>query len=311
MSHFTTHHIFGQQVLREADPAAVRLIESNLSAFCWGLQGADLLYAHRNVNEFSELPTYGRMIHGEKTNTLFTFLAHDLLSHRKCADFDSLMAYFYGFCCHYALDRNVHPYVFSMQKQVENATASVKHFPSAHWYVEDGIDKELSDRFSSYIPAFSPQEDYYMADKNVRRSVGALYARILWNVYGIRVQAKIVDECFIDGIWKNDMIYDAAGNLKPYAIMNRQVLQTFPVLRSFFENAVPTEADCLNLKKIQWMHLGDNTNCDKSVIDMMEDAKELALILWNISTRAIKQGNRHAITNFDFSRSFVDGKFRI
>ena len=42
----------------------------------------------------------------------------------------------------------------------------------------------------------------------------------------------------------------------------------------------------------------------------MEQAKELALTLWDLGTLAIHQGNRHLITNFDFSRSFVDGKFR-
>ena len=141
MSHFTTHHYFGQQVLKDASPQIVRTIEMNLSAFCWGLQGADLLYAHRNVNEYSELPNYGRMIHGEKTNTLFTFLAHDLLSHRKCLDFDTLLAYYYGFCCHYALDCKLHPYVFSLQKRVENVAGKAR---GVHWHIEDGIDKEIT-----------------------------------------------------------------------------------------------------------------------------------------------------------------------
>ena len=310
MSHFTTHHIFGQQVLAEANTNIARLIEGNLSAFCWGLQGADLLYSHRRVNEYSELPTYGKMIHGEKTNTLFTFLAHDLLSHRKCADFDMLLAYYYGFCCPYALDCKVHPYVFSLQKAIEDAAGNPQHFGSPHWYVEDGIDHELVAACAAKPCNAGNPPDYYLADKNVRRTVGGLYARILWNVYGIRVQAKIVDECFIDGCWKNDMIYDDYGNLKPFAVMNHQAAQALPSLSCLFACIAPTETDCLNLKKSTWIHQGNQEQRNESVIELMEQAKELTLTLWHLSELAIKQGNRHLITNFDFSRSFVDGKFR-
>ena len=310
MSHFTTHHLFGQQVLKDAAPQAVRTIELNLSAFCWGLQGADLLYTHRHVNEYSELPTYGRLIHGEKTNTLFTFLAHDLLSHRKCTDFDTLMAYFYGFCCHYALDCKLHPYVFSLQKRVEDAAGDPKHFAGVHWHIEDGIDHELSACLDRFVPPATVSDDYYMTDRNVRRTIGGLYSRILWNVYGIRTRAASVEECFIDGIWKTDMIYREDGSLKPHAIMNQQVLKSCPDFRSFFADAVPTDVDCLNLKHSTWQHHGDHIARTDSVLDMMEQAKELALTLWDLGTLAIHQGNRHLITNFDFSRSFVDGKFR-
>lgn len=307
MSHFTTHHYFGQQVLKDAAPQIVRTIETNLTAFCWGLQGADLLYTHRHVNEYSELPTYGRLIHGEKTNTLFTFLAQDLLSHRKCLDFDTLMAYYYGFCCHYALDCKLHPYVFSMQKRVEDATGPMR---GIHWHIEDGIDKELTAHLSGFVPPYIPAEDYYQADTNVQRTIGCLYKRILWNVYGILIDTGIVEECFIDGIWRTDMIYGENGALKPYAIMDQKTLRACPDFRSFFEGAVPTDTDCLNLKKEAWYHNGDHANRNDSVLDMMEQAKELALTLWDRSAIAIKQGNRHLVTNFDFSRSFVDGKFR-
>ena len=307
MSHFTTHHYFGQQVLKDASPGITRTIETNLSAFCWGLQGADLLYAHRNVNEYSELPNYGRMIHGERTNTLFTFLAHDLLSHRKCLDFDTLMAYYYGFCCHYALDQKLHPYVFSLQKRVEDVAGKAR---GVHWHIEDGIDRELTANMSKFVPSHLPAEDYYVADANVRRTIGGLYSRILWNVYGVRTQAGAVEECFIDGIWRTDMIYQENGALKPYAIMNQQVIRSCPEFKTLFENAVPTNVDCLNLKRDSWYHFGNKAYSNDTVLDMMEQAKELALTLWEMSSLAIKQGNRHLISNFDFSRSFVDGKFR-
>ena len=310
MSHFTTHHIFGQQVLRDAAPSVAALVQQHLSAFCWGLQGADLLYIHRLINEYSELPLYGREIHGEKTNTLFTFLAHDLLNHRKCVDFEMLMAYYYGFCCHYALDCKVHPYVFSLQKRVEDAASDPKRCAGVHWTIEDGIDQELSAHMNGFCPMERSALDYYRTERSVRRTIGGLYSRILWNVYEVRIQAKEVEECFENEYWRTDLIYDSTGALKPYAIMDVQVLKSAPDLCDFFAGAAPSADDCLNLKHRAWLHQGDGVSHSESVIDLMRQAKELALTLWNLSSLAVKQGNRHLITNFDFSRSFVDGKFR-
>jgi len=310
MSHFTTHHIFGQQVLRDAAFPTARLVEENLSAFCWGLQGADLLYSHRYIDEYSDLPLYGRMIHGEKTNTLFTFLAHDLINHRKCVDFEILMAYYYGFCCHYALDCKCHPYVFSLQERLEDASTDPSKTAGSHWRIEDGMDHEFSKALLHFCPAAGAVEDYYIADHSVRRTIAGLYSRVLWNVYEVRVQAKKVEECFADGIWRTDLIYDADGRLKPYAIMNRQVLQSCHDACSYFANIAPTADDYLNLKRTTWFHHGDQAEHRESVIDLMSQGKELALTLWHLSAHGVNQGNRHLITNFDFSRSFVDGKFR-
>lgn len=310
MSHFTTHHIFGQQVLRDAAADTARLVEENLSAFCWGLQGADLLYSHRHTDEYSELPLYGRMIHGEKTNALFTFLAHDLINHRKCVDFETLMAYYYGFCCHYALDCKCHPYVFSRQKQLEDASTDPSKTVGSHWRVEDGMDHELSGALLHFCPGASAAQDYYIANPSVRRTVAGLYSRILWNVYNVRVQAKKVEECFGDGIWRTDLIYAADGRLKPYAVMNRQALRACPDVCSFFTAVAATAEDYLNLGHTPWFHHSDKAERRDSVIDLMGQGKELALTLWHLSALGVRQGNRHLISNFDFSRSFVDGKFR-
>lgn len=308
MADFTTHHIFGQQVLTETTETIANCIASQPTVFCWGLQGPDLLYFHRAVVAGSPLPAYGRMIHGEKTGDLFNFLANDLLSHRKCLDFDMLMAYYYGFCCHYALDSKIHPYVFSRQYEIEEARGVPPKDNSAHWILESGIDEELYPLvYNEDIGNFNVR-DYYLATTNEKRTMGGLYARILWNVYGIRVQAKAVESCFVDGIWINQMLYDKKGQMKPFAVMLQNLLLHNKKFAGHFKSATPTENDFLNLQKRPWYHWGNGANCTDSVIDIMEDAKALALQLWTVSEKAIHMGNRHLITNFDFSRSFVDGK---
>lgn len=307
MSHFTTHHIFGQQVLKGVSAESRRLIALNRAAFCWGLQGADLLYTHRHVNEYSSLPLYGRLIHGEKTNSLFTFLAQDLLNHRKCLDFDTLMAYYSGFCCHYALDSALHPYVFAKQKVLEESPQSSLIPVSAHWYIEDGIDHELSAHLDSVN---GPVEDCYKTDRALRRTVAALYSRVLWGVYELKVRSGDIEECFIEDHFRTDMIYRPDGFVKGYAAMDDAFLSRLADLKTLFADASPTADDCLNLRKQPWRHHGEGRDYDLSVVEIMANARETALTLISRSNAAIRQGNRHMISNMDFSRSFVDGKFR-
>ena len=307
MSHFTTHHIFGQQVLKSLRGDSRRLIDMNRAAFCWGLQGADLLYAHRLVNEYSPLPNYGRLIHGEKTNSLFTFLAQDLLNHRKCLDFDTLMAYYDGFCCHYALDSALHPYVFAKQKELEESPRSALIPVSAHWYVEDGIDHELSAHLDTVSLAV---RDSYRTDRALRRSVAGIYSRVLWGVYELKVRSGDIEECFIEDHFRTDMIYRPDGWMKGYAAMDEASLSRLADLKILFADASPTDDDCLNLRKKGWRHHGEGRDYDLSVIEIMVKARETALALIDLSSEAIRRGNRHLISNMDFSRSFVDGKFR-
>ncbi|MEG2406169.1 MAG: zinc dependent phospholipase C family protein [Clostridiales bacterium] len=308
MADFTTHHILGQQVLAATTASIANIIENNIGTFCWGLQGPDLLYFHRAVVVGSPLPSYGRMIHGEKTADLFNFLANDIISHRKCLDFENLLSYYFGFCCHYALDSKIHPYVFSKQYDLEAALGHAPTDNSAHWHMESGIDEAIYPLvYDEKISEFNVR-DYYQITKDEKRSVAGLYSRILWNVYGLRVQARDIETCFVDGIWINQLLYDKKGTMKPLAIMLQSVLKLNKQFKGHFKSAAPVGEDFLNLTKKPWYHYGEGVTKTDSVIDIMEAAKNTALELLTVSEKAIHCGNRHLITDLDFSRSFVDGK---
>lgn len=308
MADFTTHHILGQQVMAALDEKIAKEVEDQAGAFCWGLQGPDLLYFHRAVVVGSKLPQYGRLIHGEKTGDLFNFLANDVISHRKCLDFSTLAAYYFGFCCHYALDSKIHPYVFSRQYEIEDALGQPPKDNSAHWRMESGIDQEIYPLVYDDTIANFNVRDYYSLTREEKRAIAGLYSRILWNVYSLRVQAKDVESCFVDGIWINQILYDRTGAMKPFAVILQKVLKHNKQFLGHFKSAQPSAEDFLNLAHRPWYHYGEKRQCTDSVLDIMAAARDLAVELITISHRSFHQGNRHLITNLDFSHSFVEGK---
>ncbi len=109
------HYTFGNLVYNQLNDHTKQVIQRNRSMFDLGTQGPDLLFFYRpwGKNAISE---EGHLIH---LVTHRSFLSH-IFQIRDLSN-EPLTAYLLGVCCHYALDRNVHPIV------VEYAPTSVEH----------------------------------------------------------------------------------------------------------------------------------------------------------------------------------------
>ncbi len=222
MPDFTTHHIFGQQLLETMSAEIRKAAEAEPSAYFWGLQGPDLLFFHRAVWEKSPLPQQGRRLHAEKTGPLFTALLAEMIDRRKMADFPVLEAYFLGFICHYILDREMHPYIFYRQREIEGPNPADS---SAHWKIEAAIDRELYHLFYERSIRSFPLSAHYKTGRETRTAISGLYRRLLYQVYGFDAAEKSIAECFKDAIWINRLLYDRSGVLKPVACFAQNLLK--------------------------------------------------------------------------------------
>ena len=83
-------------------------------------------------------------MHSEKTDELFAALSRAVRDLSGDAQ-EIAAAYFYGFVCHYALDSEIHPYVYC--RQVQFCTENPKLSASAvHSRIESDIDYLLYER---------------------------------------------------------------------------------------------------------------------------------------------------------------------
>lgn len=95
-------------------------------------------------------------------------------------------AYFYGFVCHYALDSEIHPYVYC--RQVQFCTENPKLSASAvHSRIESDIDYLLYERACHRpITEFDPEERYQLSP--VEQAVlSVMLHAVLKTVYGADV----------------------------------------------------------------------------------------------------------------------------
>ena len=137
MADFVSHHLFGRQALTVFPAPAQRAAACRPACFFWGCQGPDPLF-YRKILLGSPLHKLGNRMHSEKTDELFAALSRAVRDLSGDAQ-EIAAAYFYGFVCHYALDSEIHPYVYC--RQVQFCTENPKLSASAvHSRIESDID---------------------------------------------------------------------------------------------------------------------------------------------------------------------------
>ena len=201
MADFVSHHLFGEQA-QSVFPAPVQeLISKHPVSFRWGCQGPDPLF-YRKILLGSPQHKLGNRMHSEKTDELFAALARGVHCLTGAAQ-ETAAAYFYGFVCHYALDSEIHPYVYCRQEQIRSADAKL-HASAVHCQIESDIDYLIYERVY-HAPAtnFRPAGLYALPAEE-KAVLAVLLHAVLENVYGEDVPVRDLRRSFDEMLsWEN------------------------------------------------------------------------------------------------------------
>ncbi len=168
------HYQFGQDMIGRLDDDMRRLVLAHRNEYEIGLQGPDIFFYYKPYKK-NEIANYGTTRHLEKASRMFAPILEKTQQ-------GAALSYLFGLICHYALDRNCHPYVCGHSPKV-----------SDHLIMEAAYDRHIAFRCGlqkarySYILAFGP--DYSamaalwpgMGRKIIKKCVRALrrYTRLL------------------------------------------------------------------------------------------------------------------------------------
>ncbi len=222
------HHTFGNLVYNELNDEHKQVIQKNRSMFDLGTQGPDLLFFYRpwGNNTISE---EGHLIH---LVTHRSFLSH-IFQIRDLSN-EPLTAYLLGVCCHYALDRNVHPIV------VEYAPTSVEH-----QFIESSLEHLIRTEYGITKKRYT-----LLPNRNI--SLDALqkvYPTITRSelkecVFSLRAANRILSH---KGIMKCiDGIVGKKDKFSSLCIPNQLEVQNATLLLPYFKNAVLDGVSLLN-----------------------------------------------------------------
>lgn len=122
------HTIFGREVLEKiGDPDIQGIIEREPAAFFWGTQGPDPFFLPSAKRENYDSVHLACRMHDEKTAVFFENIGAYVQSLKGEVDCDLSLAYFFGYMCHYGLDKNVHNYVNAEDIRASKETPEQKN----------------------------------------------------------------------------------------------------------------------------------------------------------------------------------------
>ncbi|WNX84488.1 hypothetical protein RWV98_18235 [Agathobaculum sp. NTUH-O15-33] len=251
MADFVSHHMFGEQALHVFPTPAQKAAAKRPACFRWGCQGPDPLFYHRLLGG-SPLHKTGNRMHAEKTDELFFTLSRAV----HCLSGDArevAEAYFYGFLCHYALDSEIHPYVYC--RQMQYCSADAKLSPSAvHCQIEGDIDCKLyrAEKHEA-VTAFEPEEYYALATDELAVLACLLHVALL-RVYHENVPTKELRPAFGEMVKWQSFLYSNSRGVYRAASWIEDRLGRGALMTGHMKAGWP-DWDCLNEEHDPWCNL--------------------------------------------------------
>ena len=299
MPAFVTHHLFADSVYKALpEGAAKRAVAQNYDAFLWGCQGPDVLF----FNKISTvLPLWGFIMHVDKVQENMVAMQRYLLRTRQGLFFGQQLAYCLGFLCHYALDKNAHPYVYYLQHAfMKKGEAGA----GVHNRIESDIDtvlyRQLTGRsVGRYV---IPKSMFHPA---TTRGVALILTYLLKKVYFAKTNVNKVENSFV---WDNFFMTLFVEN---GAITHRGgvFLDSFCKKKYGFSGYMrrePVGWDCLNLRHHPWCNLNSpGSTCTLDFYQIMGCARQEACTMINAFLHNLRHMSPRAVCG---TETFDNGK---
>lgn len=251
MADFVSHHLFGEQTLTAFPASVQQIVARHRGAFLWGCQGPDPFF-YRKLALGGPLHRFGTMMHSQETDELFFTFCRAV--HTLTGDaHNAAAAYFFGFLCHYALDSEIHPFVYFCQEQLRSAHP--KWSASAvHCQIESDIDFLLYTRFYGHpVSGFSFQE-YRALPAHDKAVLAVLLHTVLRQVYRETVTTREIRRAFDDMLCWETKLYQENRPVYRICFRLEQLLGRGPLLSGHMKIGAPLW-DALNQSHQPWHNL--------------------------------------------------------
>lgn len=181
------HYYFAEKVYQGLPQELQTVICKDKQAFAVGAQGPDLLFYMR-----FEKPPLNKL--GEKLH--LSYSTSDLLGksalYAKENDTDTLSAFLFGQLCHYALDSELHPYVYHREKDLPS------HYPKSaakyiHVIFESGLDYLCVRDCVNHSTALYKSYKNLNLSKTSLSAIGRYYSDVVAPEFGMDLPPKTAE----------------------------------------------------------------------------------------------------------------------
>lgn len=293
MPDFTTHFLFGNYAKDDFSHEIQTVIDRNLQAFNWGLQGPDLLFFSKFYRNTGKVARSGSLLHRIDPEFLFSEITEILIQSKLQSYYSCLLSYFYGFLAHYMLDSTVHPYVYYLLYNIDSQITKSRHIQ-----IENEIGCLMLNKLKKCNPGEFHIYDYYDCDGDFIEPISLLYISILSKIICKPINKKEIESSFSICLSLNHLGYLLSN--KEFDSKTKQVIynsalalvKKSDVLSCFLKSDVIIR-DTLNLKHHEWYNLNNTeTVFTYSVPELFEKARDKTIIAAN-KFQSILRNNKY------------------
>lgn len=280
-----THTYFAKDVLKKLDEDTKKIIDEYEGSFEVFSQGPDPFifgdkFQQKNMKYFHRNKTQDFFIN------LVNYIRKNHLENNK-----EVMAFLYGFICHYSLDSTVHPYViYKAGAYYKKKKETYKYF-GKHSEVESYIDAYMINKNEKINPNKLNISKFCFKNKKISKELTNLITDVFYETYkkrhmGFHYKTCLRNMKILYKILRNDKtgikkkLYVSLDKITPKRVMNFSVLS--------YKTKLNKNHYYLNLDHRTWCHpLDKNETYNDSFEDLYNKAIKMSIDLINASNAVL------------------------
>lgn len=288
MPALVTHHIFANTAADRAPSSVSEAISADPIAFSWGAQGPDILFFYHplHTNSVSRL---GQDMHNRRIADTFSAVVSECAKSKD----PSTVSYLFGFCCHYALDRTVHPFVTYMINYRLGLRYPAFSQSALHHLCESEMDRIVIEKMYRTKSASFPSHRLLAYTPELGHTAYRLFHAAAESVYGTRLSSRQVSAAMHSMLRIQRMLQNPTGRQASRMYSLEKLFHSEGTLSSLMRPYTPLPVDCTNSAHDAWFDAATpHMRRYESFFDLLSRAERIAVRLMDCSLRSVQDGTR-------------------
>lgn len=281
-----THNRFAAAVQQQAKRTSYlsSCIQAAPMAFQWGAQGPDILFFHRPWSD-NKVSQTGHRMHEERIYQIFSAMTNVCIETKS----PIAAAYLMGFCCHYALDKTVHPFVTYIANYRLDPLYPKYHQSTLHNLCEAEFERAVLTKEGTDSAVYRADR-MLTADAVSCETAASLFIPAVWEAYGTKLSAVSVSRSMHTMLQVQHLLHDKSGHRAQF-LQHFSGISLAETVNSLIRPLKPLAADCLNLSHQPWIDAAHPyRRCYTDLFQLMQQAQQPALQLMDACYQSMRTG---------------------
>ena len=281
-----THYLFAMDCLYKLDIDTKKIINENFDMFLLGCQGPNFFnyyndFSFLNNKNISQL---NFLIHNKNINLfLKNMIMYSKNKETLKRVFDDIsfsnisISYVYGYLTHYILDKESHPYIYNLQKNLRNKY-KYRSSIALHKSIETHIDSLLLFKFKNLKPYEFKDYLHINLDSHELLIFADMYSYLISSVYSKKVSADDIKKSF-HTFKKVEKKINSSPNIlsKMYLNIKNKTAKNSFINNEVYSNYTHCMNDLLNESHNYWIDPFSKEKSNYSYLDIYSDSLNLYL----------------------------------